>query len=264
MKETNLCNGSNGFIGSELTRTLKHAGETVIAGDRVGNCPEEVTRIFDLASFGNLFHQTDVKEIYQANLYRVLRLLHQSEDVYYKSMVLVSSSSVLLPHQTYYSLSKKAMEELATKWASDHEQPIVIVRPTTVIGVGEQPSHLIPKLIDSCLNGTEMPFIGDPTHDFLDVRDFVSGMIYVSKRASDLPGYTFNIGSGESIPNWAIKSLVEEYTGKKANTKEIENMRPYDTREWKVDTSDIRLLGWSPKYTLKETIKNMVDKYDQS
>src|SRR3990167_4628454 len=139
--------GSHGFIGSKLaerfsSEQLERLGrnETFLGNLKV---------VFDLAAYGNLVGQDNIHEIYRANLMRVVDTASKS---HLSKYIYVSTSSVMLPVQTPYSLSKKATEEFLR-----FKGNCAIVRPFTVIGVGEHKIHLIPKLIDSCLDGTEMP-----------------------------------------------------------------------------------------------------------
>jgi len=259
MKEQILINGRHGFIASHLAEALEPQVD-VIAGNRFGYVPI-VDGIYDLASYGNLYHQTDVMKMYEANLFRVLDLLGNAEKYDYKFCILTSTTSVLLPNLSYYSLSKEAMEELARKWAKDHDKPIVVVRPSTIVGVGEPNVHLIPTLIKSCIEGTVMPFVREPTHDFLDVGDFVSAVSLVASKAKELSGQVINIGSGTKTTNDQVRALVEAVTGRKAKVTIQDTLRPYDTPHWDIDTWHIRSLGWSPKKLLVDTIKEMVKAY---
>ena len=230
-------------------------------GDRKGTCPE-VSRIYDLAAYGNLITQKDRTEAYRANILRVAHLLDNTETVDYKSCVLTSSSSVLLPNKTYYALSKLAMEQFATQYAKETGKPIVILRPSTIIGRGENPARLVPKLVHSCLTGEKMWFVPYPTHDYLCVEDFIDAMLLVSLQAKELSGRTLNVSSGISLTNEEIKEIVEEVTGKKANVEIVKNARPYDTTNWEVNNWEIRSLGWKPRRTLQETISQMVAAYE--
>lgn len=261
MPERWLITGSHGHLGRSLVEASELLGHEAIHGGRSGWCPAGIDRIYDLAAYGNKIDQTRADEIYQANLLRAIALLGNAESIEYKSCVLTSSSSVLLDHQTHYSLSKKAMEKMATKWAQDNGKPIVIVRPSTIIGVGESNDHLIPKLIDSCLHGTEMPFVTEPTHDYLDVRDFIDGVIHLASMANKIKGWVVNISSGTSLSNEEVLAKVEKLTSKKANIKESGRLRPYDSVNWVVNNSAILKLGWKPRYNLEDSIKGMVEVY---
>lgn len=262
MKEKILITGSHGAIGSKVVERLEDQN-IIIRGDRLCEFIPPVDRVIDLAAYGNTSgHKGSVYEIYRANVMRPISMLTDISEkkMSCKSILLTSSSSVLLEQQTPYSLSKKALEELALKLAEDWNLPIVIIRPSTVTGPGEAPNRLIPKLIDSCLNGTEMPFVSEPTHDYVFVQDVISAILLLSK----IPiarGKIFNISSGITTSNEDVKKLVEKITKRKANIKMVTSLRSYDTDHWTVDNSDLRSLGWQPTYSLEEIIMGMLDDY---
>ena len=238
--------GRSGFIGSHLAELLAHSGHDVVGGDRDGNVPPEVGHIVDSQSFGNYHWQTDRQEIWKANVGNLINMLEQCGGV--RGFLYLSSSSVLLEKQTDYSRAKRAGEEVCRQFAQ--EKPVVIVRPSTVTGPGEQPTRLIPKLIESCLTGKEIPFVAEPTHDFIDVRDFVTAAQMLLFLAQTEWGRAFNVSSGKTVSNEEVLAIVEARIGRKANVKRVEKLRDYDTKNWAVDNSPILGLGWRPKYTL--------------
>lgn len=248
MKEQYLLRGT-GFIGGELRRQLGNYLDL----PRGWYFSPQAKNIVYLAGYGNYYDQVGIEEIYKANLTEPIRLLNQLND--YNSFVYISTSSVSLPTQTFYSVSKKAMEDFVNVWYEKYNAPVVCVRPSSVTGVGEQEQHLIPKLIRSCLYGEFMSFVSEPCHDFIDVFDFVHGLLYVSSNVNKFKGKVVNISFGRSYSNQEVLELVEESTGKKANVKIMESMRSYDTPEWEVSDD----LPFIPKKTLGQIIKEMVE-----
>jgi dTDP-glucose 4,6-dehydratase len=228
---------------------------------RSGILKKEYDVIFDLASYGNMSGQNNIKETYKANLLRVMDMTTDNKNLKTK-YIFVSTSSVLLPKQTPYSLSKKSAEDFVKYMVDTYNIKASIVRPFTVIGVGEQPEHLIPKLIRSCLRGDQMPFVSEPVHDYIDVDDFVDALLLI-KDKSQFNGEVYEVGSGFQVSNESIKESVEELIGKNANIKYVTSMRSYDTTNWQTaDTTMIKSLGWGRKFNLEDTLKKMID-YEQ-
>ena len=247
--------GSSGFIASHLLERLPT--EQIERLDRTGFIDYSYSVVFDLAGYGNLAsHDKNAESIYKANLLRVISSAESS--VFDGKFIYVSTSSVILPVQTFYSASKKAAEEMLKMAHREWGMKVAIVRPYTIIGVGEHKEHLIPKLIDSCLNGIEMPFVPDPVHDFLDVNDFVDALLIIKDKGL-FQGEIYEVGSGIQFNNNDIRMLVEEITGKKANIQQVESMRSYDTKNWRANTERICNLGWEVKKTLYQSIKEMVE-----
>ena len=254
MNEKWAITGSHGFLGEHLVSKLGGAYRM----DRVPQNPKGIDIYADLASFGNMSNQTVYSEIYRANTMRVINQLERIEDTDYKAYLYVSTSSVTLPHQTYYSASKKATEEFIALYAREKNKAVVSIRPYSITGVREQSQHLIPKLIDSCLHGTKMDFVVDPVHDFLDVDDFTDALLLISQSAQNYKGRIFAVGSGKQYTNAQVLEIVEKVTGKKANVNVVKSMRAYDTIDWQADTTLMYSLGWQPKKSLEDSIREMV------
>jgi nucleoside-diphosphate-sugar epimerase len=232
--------------------------------DREGNLPKKVNLIYDLAAYGNLAGHESLPEMtYQANTQRVAKIINEiierSKLGKKIKFIYVSTSSVSLPTQTFYSASKKATEEMIKLAVRDFGIDAVIVRPYTVIGQGEHLEHLIPKLINSCMWGTEIPFVESPVHDFIDVEDFVDALITVSKNGKS--GEVYEIGSGKQTTNLKIKKIVEKIVGYPAKVKVVKSIRNYDTKTWKANINKIKKLGWKPTTTIEESIRSMVPDY---
>ena len=248
--------GSSGFIGKHLSEHLERLGYKVLKLDRSGKVPK-CDFVVDLASYGNFHFQTDIREMYIANLARVLEIIENSK--YVKGIILTSSSSVQLPVTTFYGASKLAMESMAKAFFDQQNKPTVVVRPATIIGVGEPEHHLIPTLINSCFTSKKMDFVSAPTHDFLDVEDFCEAIVTIIKNIDDFKGKVINVGTGKSLTNKEIKELVETEVGSKANLKEAANLRSYDFTDWKVKPSkELVKAGWKRVWKIKDSIKRMV------
>lgn len=242
--------GSHGFIGKRMFSRLEQQGYDVVRLGRDGNVPSEIDIIFDLASYGNMYHHKDEMEMFRANVLRPVTILRRkSPNTKY---VYVSTSSVMLPVQTPYSESKMQAESMMDiVWPQ-----AIIVRPYSVTGPGEQESHLIPKLINSCLTGEKMPFVPHPVHDFIDVDDFVEALWIISQKGA---GGIYNVGTGKQYSNNEVRMIVEKVTGKKANVEIVQSMRRYDTDAWVADPVRVEGLGWKPKYTLEDSVRRMYE-----
>lgn len=254
---TSYVTGANGFLGRHLVAKL--TGETIkIPHERISTFEfVDFSKFFFLSTYGNMAeHQGEVGKILRAN---IMDLAHVIESILrYKLncdlFMFVSSSSVNLPVQTPYSQTKQMSEWMlgATKL------PVCIVRPFSVTGVGEQEQHLIPTLIRSCMEGEPMDFVPDAVHDFVDADDVAQGLINLAERKAV---GIFEFGSGASFTNKAVLDLVEAATGKKANIREVKNLRAYDNKKWCCKDFRAQQFGWEPKKTLLKSIGEMVEAY---
>jgi nucleoside-diphosphate-sugar epimerase len=240
-----------GFIGKRIwERLMNYDRGTWYVGHRdiTKHEYEPCDRFYFLSTYGNMAHHDELGAIYKAN---VLDVHHVLTKVNPKLLIFFSSSSVSLPVQTPYSIAKLCAELMIT----DSDTPYVIVRPYSVTGVGEQKEHLIPRLIDSCLNGTRMDFVPDSVHDFIDVEDVVDAVMYLVS-IDNKSCMTYEVGKGVPLKNSDVLEAVERVCGTKANIQIRKSLRSYDSPDWFCHTE---IAGWKPKKTLIESIAEMVE-----
>lgn len=249
----NIITGSSGFIGRHLTEKLDDF-ISIPHGELDTITPQECDTVFYLASYGNLYHQIDEKEIVKANLLQPYDLALKTKC---RSFVYISTSSVNLNTQTHYSATKLLAEKLLPK-ANTH---VAIVRPYSITGVGEQAEHLIPTLIRAAYSGEKIKFVPDPVHDFVDVEDFVDALLFIAN--TGFKG-VYEVGNGQPVSNQEVKDLVELVTKKKINTENVSTLRSYDAKDWYCKDDTLKNLGWEPQKSLAESILEMVEAYERT
>lgn len=258
MVPMDIITGSSGFVGRYLKKALPKA--ECIPHDLISSSKiESVDNFFFLSSYGNLSWQTDEKKIIQSNVLDIIHIIQNLHWHEVKSFVYVSTSSVKRKVQTVYSRTKKAAEEILLSYAEKYNLPIIIVRPYSITGVGEQKEHLIPTLIRSAITGSKMPFISEPVHDYIDVEDVVSGILTLSEQRCR---GIFELGTGNSYSNLQVKEMVERITNNTVMINEVTNMRSYDSSEWVCTNFKARQHGWEPKKSLEDSIRAMVNAYE--
>lgn len=255
--------GASGFIGSKLKQKLMSSlplDYTHIPHDKIATTKlNRFDRFYFLSTYGNMYHHTDEEKMFQANITDLVHILIEAKKHNFESFVFMSTSSVKLKPTTYSRL-KKAGEEILLSQMDKYQLPILIIRPMTVCGVGEQKEHLIPTLIDSCYTGKLVNFVPEPRHDYIDVEDVVDGILNLSEKG--IRGI-FELGSGISHSNQEVLEIVEKATGKKANINVVDSLRSYDTKDWKSTNLKARGYGWLPKKSLEQSIKEMVKAYHE-
>jgi nucleoside-diphosphate-sugar epimerase len=260
--------GWNGFIAQNLEKTLKGSEFSVLGMPRdILYDFRKITEFFNYnkpdfiihtAAYGNKYSQDNDFETIYANIIGLANLLEMTRNIDYQGFINFSSSSVMLSHETFYSATKASGERIVRAFVNKYNKPVFSVRPFTVIGKGEQEEHLIPRLIKSCQLGIEIPFVSNPVHDFIGVKDLCEAVLCLMQYADKLKGQIIDIGSGECISNKKIKEIVEKITHKKANIKEVESLRPYDTKKWVSNIEVLSFLGWKPKQTIEDIILEMI------
>lgn len=267
--ENVIVTGANGFIGKHLVNQLRNAGHTVAIINHESF--EEPTKLqkelhkfnpkyfIHLAAYGNMAYHTDDFMIAEANVFNLQRLLYIASKLKLKGFINVSTSSVTLKKQTMYSATKAAGEDICRGFVDMYGLPIVTVRPYTIIGPNEPSAHFIPTLIHSTLTGERMPYVGYPTHDYVDVRDAVTAIYTLLPHCREMKGNIVDIASGSAISNDAVRFIVEDIMGKKANINYVQSLRDYDTENWRGNPMMLESLGWKRQYSLRDSIKDMVE-----
>lgn len=266
--EVALISGSSGFIGKHLSAKL------IELGLKVAPIPREFLSspvdlkglldeynpqyIFHLATAGNMHNKDKRDDIFTANLINTYFLLSESKDIDYKAFVNFSTSSVLLPHETFYSATKAGAERLSRAFATQYGKPVVSVRPASVFGEGEQNEHLIPVMIDALKNNKEIQLVEDPTHSWIYVEDFVDAVIKVVENIEKVKGKEVNIsyGKGSYQSNKEILDILERISGKKLKYKKVDSLRGYDTKNWSVENDILESLGWKIEIGLNAGLAN--------
>jgi len=126
-------------------------------------------------------------------------------------------------------------------------------------------SRLVPRLMEYVLGQrTDFVIYGDdyPTSDGTGIRDYIhvddlatshiAALDYLWEGGESL---AFNLGSGAGSSNREIVQMVREITGREFEVK-IGPRRPGDaTRIWADNTRARQVLGWAPRYGLREILE---------
>ena len=241
-----IITGSRGFIGSHLVKYLGDAQRLDHRDIGRQTLYDQCDKFFFLSTYGNMAHHDELGAIYKANILDVQHVLTKIKP---RLLVFFSTSSVKLPVQTSYSIAKGCAERMIENFSI----PYLIIRPYSVTGVGEQPEHLIPRLIDSCLNGTRIDFVPEPVHDFIDVKDVVDGIMFLVENG--MRG-TYELGTGVSFANQSVRDIVEAACNAPANVQLRKSIRAYDNQDW---CCKEKIKGWTPTRMLHDTIFEMVN-----
>lgn len=138
------------------------------------------------------------------------------------------------------------------------ERAVLEARPLRA-GEGRK---MMATFIEAALKGEPLPVMGDgeQSSDFVFVDDVVEACMRAPR--PEAVGQIMEIGSGLDTPVIEVAKLIVELTGSKSQIKHV----PLRTGEKKVHTrSDIalagKLLGWKPKYTLREGLLRTIPWY---
>ncbi len=212
----------------------------------------------------------------ETNVIGTINLLHESAVAGVARFVYVSSAAVLgnpkyVPldeaHPTQptnnYGASKLAGEQFALAYAHSHGIEAVAVRPFNFYSSRADPqspySGVITKFIGRVNEGKAPIIEGDglQTRDFIHASDVADFLGLVAER-DGVSGEVFNCGSGVSTSVLELARLVMALKGLELEPEHIAP-RKGDIRHSLADMDKSRrMLGFSPKFTLKDGLGEMI------
>jgi len=163
-----------------------------------------------------------------------------------------------------YALTKKINEMYCRIYSELYGLKYDILRPFNVFGPRQNLyggySAAIPNFIHHLKNGGTPYITGDgkQKRDFIYVKDVASLMSLLGKRQGH--GEVFNAGSGKSVSINSLYKKICKLMDVKVKPNYLDEIKEPET---KADIKKAKnLLGWEPKYSLdeglKETIKALV------
>jgi nucleoside-diphosphate-sugar epimerase len=213
--------------------------------------------IFHLAAYGNMYVQTDERQTIESNIIGLFNLLEASKKINYKGLINFSSSSTLLPYETFYSATKGAGERIVEAFVNKYQKPVVTVRPYSVYGPGDNPNHFIPTAIKAFRTDLELK-LSPGFHDWIHVSDLVTAVLIVIKNIEQLYGVEVNIGTGISTSNHAVISILRDFFGKPGKVIKVGELRAYDNENWVAKPDKLRQLGWEAEIDLEEGLEKLI------
>lgn len=174
-----------------------------------------------------------------------------------------SEHTPLTPKYTYEA-TKACQDFVAQNYFHNYGLPVKVARFSNIYGPADPNwSRLIPNSIRRILSG-KPPIIytsvAEYVREFIYIDDAVSAFKTVAEVGN--PGEVYCVGGGivfeiqelvENILRLCESDLKIEYIEKIATFKEVQKQY--------LDSSKIKALGWSPKTSLEQGIKNTIDYY---
>jgi UDP-glucose 4-epimerase len=167
-----------------------------------------------------------------------------------------------------YAFSKAVDEFLGLAYWREKKLPVVIVRLFNVIGPKQTGTYgmVVPALIKQGLAGKDITVFGDgeQTRCFADIEDVLNASLKLMD-SKEAEGNVIHLGSNEEISINQLAKKVKDLTNSSSKIVHIPYDQAYsdgfeDFRRRVPDISKIKnLIGYTPKISLEESIKKIVE-----
>lgn len=175
-----LITGAKGFIGTNLSHFLEHAGHTVLPFD-LGDDEQTLTEYIKASDFiihlAGINRPLDKKEFYDGNVNftaKLIDLLHQTKT--HSPILFSSSTQAALDND--YGKSKRMAEELFLE--ESNQRPVYIFRLYNVYGKGCRPNYnsVIATWCSAIASNQPISFNeNDPAIDFVYIDDVIASFL---------------------------------------------------------------------------------------
>lgn len=215
------------------------------------------------------------QEYFNVNVNGTINLLEVMKKNDIKKMIFASSSSVYGNSLKFpfseednvdfpispYAATKKSAELVCHTYHHLHNFDIFCMRFFTVYGPRQRPDLAIHKFTDAIMKGNPITIYGDGNtrRDYTHISDIILGL---ENTIYKLTGYEIiNLGESSSVNLLTLISLIEKYTGKKAQLKKLP-MQPGDVLQTHADlTKAEKIIDYKPKVAFENGLKDFVDWY---
>jgi len=288
--------GAAGFIGSQLTESLRADGHHVVAVDCFTDYYDVAEKeanahglavqridlaegLLDLAGVDGVFHlagQPGVRSFGEAFPLYVRRNVLATQRVFESCaaagvrVVFASSSSIYGDAESFptpedavpkpvspYGITKLACEQLAYAYGRSFGLDCVALRYFTVYGPRQRPDMFLRRVCERLLDGGEFEMYG--TGEQSRSFTYVDDVVRATRAAlEDAPsGAVYNVGGGEEATNTEAVALLEGISGRRLQVRYVDFARG-DMLRTRADVSRIRDdLGWQAQTPLRDGLAMM-------
>ena len=162
-----------------------------------------------------------------------------------------------------YSASKSASDHFVMAYHTTYGLPTIITNCSNNYGPRQDVEKMIPKAITNLLRGEKIPIYGDGNQirDWLYVQDHCEALIKVWLNGK--LGEKYNIGGECEIKNIDLIRMILDHMNMDDSMIEYVKDRPGHDRRYSTDITKIKNeLKWSPRFNLKEGLKQTIEWYE--
>jgi GDP-L-fucose synthase len=175
----------------------------------------------------------------------------------------------LEPTNEPYAIAKIAGIKLCQSYNRQYGTNYVAVMPTNLYGPGDnfdlQSSHVLPALLRKFHEAREAGASsvvvwgsGAARREFLHVDDMAEACLFLMERYDS--SEIVNVGCGEDVSIGELAGLIREVVGYDGEIV-YDRSKPDGTPRKLLDVSRLRELGWSPRITLADGVRDTYEWY---
>ncbi len=230
---------------------------------------QRIDAIVHLAAWAGVTRSFDIPTVYvRNNVEGTVNLVNLAVKYKISNFIFASTSSVYGKNPTPfredmeadtplapYPATKRACEIMLKTYATNYDINVTIFRIFNPQAPRMRPDLALPKMIKSCLYGTEFPVYWstlDPKRDYCYIVHMFEAIDRVLEKP--LKYEIFNLGNSLPVGLNELMDIVEDVTGRKINKK----IMPERKGEMEVTYADIekarKLLHYNPKTNLRECV----------
>jgi dTDP-glucose 4,6-dehydratase len=193
------------------------------------------------------------------------KFFHISTDEVYGSTLTESfKEEDILSPSSPYSASKAGSDLLALSYFKTYKLPVIITRCTNNFGPYQYPEKLIPLFITNLIEDKKVPIYGTGTNirDWIHVSDHCRAVEFLFDKG--IPGEIYNVGGGNEKTNFEITEKILKLLKKDESMIEFVTDRPGHDFRYSLDCSKLLKMGWKPRNSFEECLKDSVNWYIQN
>lgn len=249
----------------------------------------KIDSIFSIASDSSVADSlTKPREIVLNNTELILSLLEYARIVKPKKFIHLSTDEVygevwdslhkeswIYSPSNPYSASKMSQEGIIYSYWRTFQIPAIIVNCMNMFGIMQNKEKMIPKTISYLKSANTIPIYSSNgkigSRVYLDCRNLSDALSFINSKIE--PTYylkkdnredplKFNVAGNNSIDNLSlVKKIAELMNINIMNVDIIDDskIRPGYDRNYGLDDSLLRSLGWNPPFSFESGLKNTIE-----
>ena len=160
-----------------------------------------------------------------------------------------------------YAASKTSGDLMAVAYYVTYGLPVTITRGANNIGPYQYPEKVIPLFVTNAIDDLPLPVYGDgkQRRDYQYVLDHCEGIDVVLHKGQ--LGEIYNVGTGGEMENLRMVEILLDELGKPASLIQHVEDRPGHDRRYCLNVDKLKALGWEPRHTHEEAIRETVRWY---